>query len=171
MKNLLKPLQIYILIGLPGSGKSTWSKNTLTQSDNDTVIVSSDCIREMLHGKYLYDKKFEPLVVQSTFDTIKLAINSKYNVIIDEALLSLDVTRRMMLVNLIKSYDDTVKIRFVSFKPDMVTSVERRMKEHRGISKERWQKIYEDLFTSYESVQESEPFDSIEHIDIFKQAT
>ena len=166
---MLNQLQVFILIGLPGSGKSTWSRNVLEQSE-DTVIVSSDCFREMLHGKYRYSPQYEPLVMQLTFDAIKLALASKNNIIVDESLLTLDVTRRMLLVNLIKSYDSSIKIKFVSFKPDTVGNIERRMKEHRGLTKERWQRIFEDLLISYQTVQDSEPYDSIDHIDIFKQA-
>jgi hypothetical protein len=141
----------------------------LEQSE-DTVIVSLDCFREMLHGKYRYSPKYEPIVMQLTFDAIKLALASKNNIIIDETLLSLDVTRRMLLVNLIKSYDSNIKVKFVSFKLDTNGNIERRMKEHRGLTKERWQRIYEELLVSYQPVQDSEPYDSIEYVDNFKQA-
>jgi len=152
------------------SGKSTWSKRALSQCDDETVIVSSDCFRDMFHGKYLYNLKFEPLVVQSTLNAISLAIKSKYNVIVDEALLSLDVIRRMTLVNLIKSYDDTIKIKFVSFEPaTSLINIESRIKEHHDITKTRWKQIYEELLTSYQPVQDTEPYDSIEYIDVSKQ--
>lgn len=38
-----------MLIGLPGSGKSTWAEKYLTNSGN-TVIISSDKIRKELFG-------------------------------------------------------------------------------------------------------------------------
>lgn len=41
--------EIILLIGLPGSGKSTWAERFATNR-NYTVIISSDKIREELYG-------------------------------------------------------------------------------------------------------------------------
>lgn len=59
--------QIYQLIGIPGSGKSTWAKTYLnTQSDTSKVIyLSSDQIREQLLSKAPFvDKKLDKVVYQ-----------------------------------------------------------------------------------------------------------
>ena len=45
----IKP-KLYVLVGLSGSGKSTLAAQ-LAESDENTVIVSSDAIREELTGK------------------------------------------------------------------------------------------------------------------------
>lgn len=37
---------VYVLVGCPACGKSTFAKNF----DNDTVVISSDAIREELYG-------------------------------------------------------------------------------------------------------------------------
>ena len=37
-----------MMVGLPGSGKSTWAKEYAKTSENETVILSSDAIREEL---------------------------------------------------------------------------------------------------------------------------
>lgn len=42
----MKPI-LYYLVGLPASGKSTWAKNMV---DNDTILLSSDNLREELYG-------------------------------------------------------------------------------------------------------------------------
>lgn len=39
-----------MMVGLPGSGKSTWAKEYAKTSENETVILSSDEIREELFG-------------------------------------------------------------------------------------------------------------------------
>lgn len=41
---------LYILIGVPGSGKSTYAEELFQKSDRGTALVSSDNIREMLYG-------------------------------------------------------------------------------------------------------------------------
>ena len=42
----MKPI-LYYLVGLPASGKSTWAKNMM---DNNTILLSSDNLREELYG-------------------------------------------------------------------------------------------------------------------------
>lgn len=39
-----------MMVGLPGSGKSTWAKEYVKTSENETVILSSDAVREELFG-------------------------------------------------------------------------------------------------------------------------
>lgn len=39
---------LYVLVGLPGSGKSTWTKNFLATADKPFVVVSTDDILERI---------------------------------------------------------------------------------------------------------------------------
>lgn len=50
---------LYVLIGLPGSGKSTWAKN-YCHSHKNCLIVSSDFVRQQLFGDEAkqYDENF-----------------------------------------------------------------------------------------------------------------
>jgi predicted kinase len=61
--------KVYILIGLPGCGKTTWSDNKLKKSkfpNPPTAVVSSDAIRGELYGDE--NVQGDPNVV---FDTVK----------------------------------------------------------------------------------------------------
>lgn len=40
--------ELYVLVGLPGSGKSTWTKNFLASTDKTFVIVSTDDVIERM---------------------------------------------------------------------------------------------------------------------------
>lgn len=41
---------LFVTIGLPASGKSTWAKDYQSKGFNDTIIVSTDRIRAHLYG-------------------------------------------------------------------------------------------------------------------------
>lgn len=41
---------LYILIGVPGSGKSTYAEELYQKSERGIALVSSDCIRKSLYG-------------------------------------------------------------------------------------------------------------------------
>lgn len=75
--------QIYILIGLPGCGKSTWSSNFKSETPN-TLIVSSDAIRGELYGDENEQGNPE-LVFRTVFDRVIDGIrrNDVSNIIVD----------------------------------------------------------------------------------------
>jgi predicted kinase len=82
-----KPL-IYILIGLPGCGKSTWIKKFLGSTKEEFVVVSSDAHVEnfaKMEGKS-YSDVFQKVIGQATAFSIKDfddAIKSRKNIILD----------------------------------------------------------------------------------------
>ena len=54
--------KLYFLVGIPGSGKSTWAKEKL-KNEKNTKIVSSDTIRkEKVEQKKIYEIKKKNLV-------------------------------------------------------------------------------------------------------------
>ena len=53
-------LNLYILIGNIGSGKSTWAREKV-KSTPRTIIVNRDALRTMVGGgEYIFDKEMEP---------------------------------------------------------------------------------------------------------------
>lgn len=92
--------KFYILIGLPGSGKSTWTKNFLAKQEEAFTIVSSDDIieeeiakfnanlREFEQDKRLnYSTGFEKFVGFATGEMkrrAKAAVAAGHNVIWDQ---------------------------------------------------------------------------------------
>jgi predicted kinase len=59
---------LYILIGLPGSGKTTWAKNK-AKDDLRTVIISRDGFRSMIkgEGEYIFDNIYITLLKSNNF--------------------------------------------------------------------------------------------------------
>ena len=88
---LLEDLQpeIIVLIGLPGSGKSTWTEKMLSQTDTEYVIVSSDAEIEKLAAadNLSYDQAFDKYVGKATGimkQKFKDAVNKGKNIIWDQ---------------------------------------------------------------------------------------
>lgn len=50
---------LYVLSGIPGSGKSTWARKFLSEHPDSSYIVSSDDIRKELGGVYQYFEQEE----------------------------------------------------------------------------------------------------------------
>lgn len=74
--------KVIILIGLPGSGKSTWAKKYLSNNP-DTIRVNRDDFRLMLKNQQLCENKVENLITKLQDNSILSALNSGFNVIVD----------------------------------------------------------------------------------------
>lgn len=73
-----------IVRGLPGSGKSTFSKRWVAQDPENRVRISRDDIRHMLFGKYYgLTISQESTVTKIEWGAIKAALSARQSVIID----------------------------------------------------------------------------------------
>lgn len=93
MKN--KP-KLFVLVGLSGSGKSTFAQE-LAKEEN-TIIVSSDAIREEVFNNY-EDQEHNSEVFQIYHKRIRKALENKQNVIADATNLTMK-SRRAILMNI-----------------------------------------------------------------------
>lgn len=133
---------IYLVIGFPGSGKSTWSREK-AKSNKSTLIINRDSIRTMIKGTYTYDEELEPLVVKMSVSCLNDICDGR-DVIIDET--NLTKERRKEWLSHCSKFDRKV---FVWF-PETVKNLDRRMNESRGVSRERWQVIIDDMKKIFE---------------------
>lgn len=88
---------IYIMAGIPGSGKSTWA--AAERERRNAVIVSRDGIRAMLTGsdqKMAGDKDFEELVTRIETESVAEAVKAGRNVILDACNTRFKTTARNM---------------------------------------------------------------------------
>lgn len=90
--------KITLLRGLPGSGKSSFAKKLVEESDN-VLRVSKDSIRQMLYF-YAKDKRnlrrdLERKVVQVEDMLIKYLLDGGFDIIVDDTNLSLRHERRI----------------------------------------------------------------------------
>lgn len=75
--------KVLVLVGIPGSGKTTWAKEFIKKNDG-WVRVCRDEYRKMLTGEQIMDRKGENLVTDLVDKAISNALRLKYNVIIDQ---------------------------------------------------------------------------------------
>jgi predicted kinase len=153
--------KVFILSGLPGSGKSFWSKSYIKKHPN-TLIVSRDDIRTSLHGgKYVFDDKIEPHICTINDTMIEVLLETKKDIIIDET--NGNRIRRAVLISRIQMYrTKKVKIIAVVFKEH--DNLKFRMKEPRGYTKTKWKQIINYMRKNWQPVIEEEGFDQIIYI-------
>lgn len=94
MSNMQK---IFMTVGIPGSGKSTWAKAEIAKDPNNWARVNNDDIRAMLNGS-VWTSDYEKFVTETRNFLIREALKRGKNVIID----NLNLNRR--------HFDDVVKI-------------------------------------------------------------
>lgn len=86
---------MWVLVGLSGSGKSTIATQIANENPN-TVIVSSDAIREELTGNY-EDQEHNEEVFKIFHDRIRKNLENKKNVIADATNLTMKSSRAIMM--------------------------------------------------------------------------
>ncbi len=74
--------KLFVCVGLPSSGKTTWAKQYCTENPN-TIRVSRDDIREMLTPIFKHGGSMEHLVTDIELFTIEKSLIEGYNVIVD----------------------------------------------------------------------------------------
>lgn len=150
---------VYMCIGLPGSGKSTWSKKKAQNSK--TIIVNQDSLRTMFKGKYFYEKEYEPLVHETTEVCLKEALKRNFDVILDQT--NLGIVRRIYWIHLIKKCGNT-KIVYVHF-TENENNLSRRMTDPKSYSRETWNNIIEEMKKVFQPPSIEEKYDMLITVD------
>jgi len=78
----MEKVKVFVLRGLMGSGKTTWCKKFLTETQ-DFKCVNRDSIRHCL-SNYTFTDENEKLVTSVCQDMIRTIIKEGYNLILDE---------------------------------------------------------------------------------------
>lgn len=143
--------KLYILCGLPGSGKSTWARKMV--EGGYALCVSKDAIRSMLFGgKYKYDHNIEPMVKDISQANIRyLLINANVDVIIDET--HITKQKRSHFIKFAEALK--VKPIIVHF-TETKSCLDNRMKEPRGYDRKKWHMVISGMLKDFEWPTEKE---------------
>jgi len=142
----MKP-KIYVLIGLPGSGKSTWAKRKVGKEKN-TVIVNKDSLRLMINGgKYVYDECFENMIKDFATTTMRIALGHGFDVIVDETNLTRDKRKIWNYIDM-----ETIGVWFTESKRNL----EYRLKDTRGYAPAQWMLVIENMRDVFEKPTKDE---------------
>lgn len=141
--------KLYVLIGLPGSGKSTWARDFVKRNDN-AVIVNRDSYRSMIKGgNYIFDKKFEGVIKTSCYDLANMFLVAGFDVIVDET--NLTRHKRHELINNTCFMDGKKhEVVGVFFAVDIKDCLVRRMNDPRGYSVDKWNEVIENMSGSFD---------------------
>ena len=112
---------LYITVGLPGSGKSTYVKNFI--KDKDIEYLSSDSLRAV-YGKSEEDQTVTPLVFGHIKKKVDELLKDGKNVLVDAT--SVNRKERSDYINTAKKYG--AKVVAIVFKMDRQGLIERNKK-------------------------------------------
>jgi predicted kinase len=83
---------LILLMGIPGSGKSTWAKEYVFKCDASYTIVSSDDIRKQLTGD-INDQSKNSEVWEVVFNQVTGGLKNRRNIILDATNVRTDLRR------------------------------------------------------------------------------
>jgi len=159
----------FILTGLPGSGKSHWTKKYIKVNPNSTCIVNLDKMREMLVGEYQnfpfdnskYSKGLNKILINLKEESITSAIKNGLDIIIDET--HITKKSRAKTINLISSVIQTEDIPIdteykivIVYCTESKRNLEYRMKSPKGGNKDTWEGVINNMKSNFVIPSEDE---------------
>ena len=143
---------LYIAVGLPGSGKSTYAKNFI--KDKDIEYLSSDSLRAV-YGKSEEDQTVTPLVFGHIKRKVDEFLKDGKNVMVDAT--SVNRKERSDYINTAKKYG--AKVVAIVFKMDRQGLIDRNKKrgEQGGRVVPDW--VIDKMLNKFEEPSYSEGID------------
>ena len=153
--------RVYVMVGLPGCGKSTAAKEYVSTG---AVIICRDDFRTMINGgQYAYREELESAIKTMADAAVQAALYHDLDVVFDET--HHTVQRRLQTINTIRDAMPNAFITAIIFDPtDMEGCIARRIHDSKGLVPETWDGIIRKFADSYEDVSAEEGFDCIHYI-------
>lgn len=166
-------MKVYLLVGLPGSGKSTWSKK-FAKENSSTVIVNRDAFRTMIKDEYTFDFRYEPFIKELANKALYCALDHGLDVIVDETHIKAD--RRKEIIRVINDFEtsyglintDHGKTQAICvWFTETQRNLENRMMDARGYDRQKWEEVIEGMRANFEPPTIDEGYDEIMKINTF----
>lgn len=159
--------QFYMLVGAPGSGKSTWTRNFLSKTSDEYVIISSDDIivewSKLLDPNCTYSDAFRKVDYKAVQKELNIrlaaAIADMKNIIWDQTNMS-SKSRMGRVSRIPKVYRKTC----VVFKLEHDVLFQRLEKRAREEGKHIPERVVKDMLANFEEPVKSEGFDQIIYV-------
>ena len=144
---MVRNQKVYITVGLPGSGKSTWAEYK-AKEDSNVKIVSKDKLREMVAGFYRFDKVHEDVINDLSFECLRILLEHGFGVIVDEC----HITKkdRLAVCSFLKKNFRSVGVIFVYFPMDPRKALLQRLREPKGQASYVWQFVINHMALAFE---------------------
>ena len=141
----MKNRAVKILIGIPGSGKTTWADEFLSKNP-DWMKVGRDDFRFMLRNQAFLDFKAENMITDMVVQTARKALLTGYNVIIDNTNCRLSYINKM-----VEALGDLADIDYRYYDTPLDTCVERDSKREKKFGETVIKKMHKDLVIMLDS--------------------
>lgn len=144
-----KNLIVKILVGIPASGKTTWSEQWLMNHDN-WVRVNRDDFRKMLRNEAVCEFQLENMITELCYEAVLSALEYKRNVIVDNTHLQPEHIDR--LIECVETYAD---VEFQIFDMSLEKAIERDANRAKKVGEKvitRMYKDYKKLVDSYQFI-------------------
>ena len=134
-----KDLKIKILIGVPASGKSTYTKEFL-KKNSGWVGVNRDSYRLMLRNEQICEPKVEDLITKLVTNSIHQALVKNLNLIIDAT------NVKVKYINdFIKEFKYSADIDYMVFDVPLATCIERDKNREAKVGENVIKRMYSDF--------------------------
>ena len=149
-------MKIYLMVGIAGSGKTTWARKLVRESAGEICMISQDSIREMLMGRYEYSDESTKLMGEVRDNAIRKLIDIGYDFVLDAV--QLTAGRRQRIVNFIRdcNVDGLPLDIYLVWCPEMKRNLEYRLQDPRGMSFQHWKQVIDDMRQRFEPITEAE---------------
>jgi len=144
---------VTMMIGIPGSGKSTWAADMMEQ---DTVRINRDEIRMQVFGVE-FDKQFEVQVKIIALDRYRKALEDKKFIILDNC--NLTKSQRYEWIAIAKEYGASITAVYMDI--DYKEAFARQHNRERQVP----QDVIRSMYIALESPMKSEGFGDIIRVD------
>lgn len=137
--NKSKEPHVIINIGIPASGKSTWSKE-FVRNNKSYIRVNRDDMRLMLQSAQMMENKDESILTDIINHSIVKFLSAKRNVIIDNT--NLKERYLVDFINLCKDYTTNIEFRF--FDVPLKTALERNANREGKVPNDVIERMHKD---------------------------
>lgn len=142
--------EILVLVGVPGSGKSTFA-DEFVKSNPTYVKISKDDIRKMLKGVYWVGADIEVLVEQMQNAMIKAALDAKRSVILDNTHCKVKYINKIIKTFGTKA---TISIKFIGAELSLKEIKQRNLNRDKAVPEEVIDRMHKGFIEVSKSKQD-----------------